>query len=361
MWKHFIIALCVVLASTVVVLTCLPFVRSGYWWIRVWDFPRLQIALLSVVVIATFLFVWKPKAPLHVLTLLAAAGTCVYQSILILPYTPLVRVQVADADGPHASDSSTVKILISNVLFDNRESSRLVALVKEYDPDLVLAVEADAWWTEQLAELAADRPHTVLVPAENEYGMLLYSRFPMSDVTVRELSKPDVPSIRANIELPSGTTFTFYGLHPPPPFPTVHETSTPRDAELIIVAREVELVDGAIVVAGDLNDVAWSHTSRVFQRISGLRDPRVGRGLYNSFHADYFFARWPLDHVFLSEDFRLLRMQRLPTIGSDHFPIFVEAVLAGTDDPETAEPGLPDADDREDAEEILEEHRESSD
>jgi hypothetical protein len=78
------------------------------------------------------------------------------------------------------------------------------------------------------------------------------------------------------------------------------------------------------VVAGDLNDVAWSHTTRLFQRTSGLLDPRVGRGLYSTFHAAYPFLRWPLDHVFFSREFRLRRLERLPAFGSDHFPILVE-------------------------------------
>jgi len=89
------------------------------------------------------------------------------------------------------------------------------------------------------------------------------------------------------------------------------------------VGDQIKDLDESCIVMGDLNDVAWSRTTRLFQRISGLLDPRVGRKYVNTFHADYKFLRWSLDHLFHSTDFALVHMERLVHIGSDHFPIYV--------------------------------------
>jgi endonuclease/exonuclease/phosphatase (EEP) superfamily protein YafD len=81
-------------------------------------------------------------------------------------------------------------------------------------------------------------------------------------------------------------------------------------------------------LAGDLNDVAWSRTSRQLQQTAALRDPRVGRGLFATFNANLPAGwRWPLDHVFVSDDFALCALERPGDIGSDHFPLLVDVRL----------------------------------
>jgi hypothetical protein len=57
--------------------------------------------------------------------------------------------------------------------------------------------------------------------------------------------------------------------------------------------------------------------------LARLLDPRVGRGMLPTFHADYKLLRWPLDHVFHSAHFRLQQLERLSHIGSDHYPIYI--------------------------------------
>ena len=301
--------------------TILPFLRSGRSWIRIWDYPRLQLAILLVVSAALQISQLPPSTATWVL--LAATLACMaWQLWRIHPYTPLARAQVLPARD--TDPGQTVGLLVTNVLQSNRNASALLERIDHIDPDLVLALETDAWWHAQLSVLAERYPHVVRQPLENMYGMLLFSRLKLTDTKVLYRVEPDIPSIDARLHLRSGAVIDLHCLHPKPP--GIGQGSDERDAELLLVGREGANSPRPAIVCGDLNDVAWSQTTRLFQRISGMLDPRVGRGLYATFHAQYWFARWPLDHVFHDASFKLRRLQVLDSIGSDHFPIYVQLV-----------------------------------
>ncbi|MBA2482975.1 MAG: endonuclease/exonuclease/phosphatase family protein, partial [Nitrosomonas sp.] len=154
----------------------------------------------------------------------------------------------------------------------------------------------------------------------------VYSKLPMINSQIKFLVQPDIPSMHALFKLASGLNVRIHFLHPTPPSPTENPTSSERDAELIIIAKNAAESDVPVIVTGDLNDVAWSETTRLFRKISGLLDPRVGRGMFNTFHAGHWYLRWPLDHLFHSKHFTLKRIKRLKGFGSDHFPLFTELV-----------------------------------
>ncbi|MFB6279563.1 MAG: endonuclease/exonuclease/phosphatase family protein [Salinibacter sp.] len=302
--------------------TVLPLFSHDHWVIRLFDFPRMQLTIGIGLTLAGFVVV-EPSSPGEYLAMALLGACLIYQVDHILLYTLLSPLQVKWADNA-GEETEQITFLVANVEIDNRDPEPLLDLVDREDPDLVLAVETDHWWMEQLDPLREKYAHALRHPRENAYGLCLYSRYPLVGPHIRFLVEDDVPSLHTKVALPSGRHVWVHGMHPRPPHPQHEPDTTERDAELLLLAREIQDRDGPTIVGGDLNDVSWSYTTRLFQKISGLLDPRIGRGLYNTFHARYPLIRYPLDHVFHSEHFALSELKVLPYIGSDHFPVLVE-------------------------------------
>lgn len=335
-----------------IVATLLPFIPTNEWWVRAFDFPRVLIATVIAVILFLFLFV-RRRGLLDGAFCVLSAAAIVYQLVRIAPYTPLMPLVV-----PTAADCGDdgLRIVTANVLQTNRDSVGFLDIVRRASPDLLLVVETDGWWEEELRPIEEDYPFTVREPLDNTYGMLFYSKLDVSSAEIRHLVQDDIPSIRATITLRSGRTFQFYGVHPRPPNPD--QDSDARDGELVLVAQEVADSERPSVVAGDLNDVAWSDTTELFEEVGGLRDPRKGRGLFSTFHADYFIFRWPLDHVFVTPSFQIRHMEVLSEFGSDHMPVQVDLCFVPSSD---EQPEPPSESEREDAEEAIREARDGED
>ena len=330
--KHVLILLALLLVAA----TALPLLRRDQWWIRVFDFPRAQITIAGIALLALYLYFWDTQHAYQSVVLGLLVLAVGYQVVKMVPYTVLMPKQVLAAES-NAGDA-TLSLLVANVLMGNRESQAFLDIVHEYDPDVILTVETDEWWAEALRALEQDYPHTLKRPLGNSYGMLVHSRLEMIDPEIRFILKDSIPSMQMKVVLPSGDRVYIQFVHPDPPNPRFATETTARDAELLIVGREVEKRDKPTIVAGDFNDVAWSYTTSMFQKASGLLDPRVGRGTYNTFNARNPLLRWPLDHVFHSDHFKLVRMERGPAWGSDHFPIFIILSLESGAEAQQEEP-----------------------
>ncbi|MBU3823875.1 MAG: endonuclease/exonuclease/phosphatase family protein [Candidatus Oceanisphaera merdipullorum] len=307
------------------VVTLLPLWQNPAWWVRGLDFPRLQF--ISVIGVLSLLALWRLDFD-HVASwslLLLNLSYLAYHLWWILPYTPLYPKEVKNDTQPPAH--RTLTLLNANVLATNHHADSLLSLVKQHQPDILVTLESNLWWQEQLSSLAADYPYQIQCPLENLYGMHVYSRLPLTDKKICYLVEDDVPSMHCLITLKSGDQVRAHFLHPAPPSPTENDESAPRDAELLAVGKRVAECELPVIVAGDLNDVAWSPTTRLFRKISGLLDPRIGRGMFNTFNAQHIFIRWPLDHLFHSHHFRLVGIKRLSLKGSDHFSLFTSLSL----------------------------------
>ena len=314
--------LVIVVSYLIVIISIIPLIRKDYWFFRVFEYPRLQKLFINFCLLLLVILFFKIIS-IHdkVITVLLLANMC-YLIFQIYPFTILGKRQLLNAttDNP----SKQISLFIGNVFQDNRNVSGYQECVLSKDPDVVMLVETDKWWAGNLTTLNKKYPYKLLVPLENTYGMLLFSKFELQNSEVKYLVEKDIPSVHASIKLPSGDLIRFHGLHPTPPVPNENPRSTERDKEILMIAKSAKKSKLPVIVAGDLNDVAWSYTTELFSKVSGLLDPRKGRGFFNTFHAKYLFLRFPLDHIFCSNDFTLLDIQRMPNCGSDHFPMYIK-------------------------------------
>jgi len=295
---------------------------SDEWWMRAFDYPRVQITIFSIVILllSLLLFRWRHWwSALYLMLLVVAVG---YQLYILYPYWYPVTPAVPNRT---AITARTFSLLSANVLMENQDTAAFLAIVDQYDPDLLLVMEPNEWWMAQLQPLRDRYPHYIEQPQENHYGMALYSRFPLQETEIHYFEDDGTPAIYTVFQLPAGDEVIFYGEHPRPPLP--ENSVRAADKELINVANRALAADRPVVVAGDFNDVPWSYTVETFASISHLRDIRVGRGFYNTFDANSRFLRLPIDHIFLSPGLGLIELADPIRFSSDHFALFAQVVV----------------------------------
>jgi endonuclease/exonuclease/phosphatase (EEP) superfamily protein YafD len=327
-------AVAYILGGFVIATTILSTLRFQHGWIRIFDFPRFPIAALGFVAMTLWLASGGASRQSRPDTAFGAAlaFALALQLWRILPFTPFWPKEVHQAANASAP---VIGMIVSNVGLENRNVEALADFIDAQAPDLVLLLGCDAWWLDQLKRKLVDYPHSVLHPRDDAYGMAFYSKLELVQPHVRFISGDESPSIHTGVRLKNGDLFRVHGLHPPPA-----AKYAAQNAELMVLGRELTQDVLPCIVAGDINDVAWSSATRLFCSVSGLLDPRIGRGPLPTFPVNFSLLRFPLDHVFLSPEFRLIDFGRGHDIGSDHFPVFLKAsfepTLASEQEPEIA-------------------------
>ncbi|HRO41378.1 MAG TPA: endonuclease/exonuclease/phosphatase family protein [Flavipsychrobacter sp.] len=291
--------------------------KNDYWIFRIMEYPRLQKLFLASVLIVAWLITFPLENATEYISFGLLIVATIYLVYKIYPYTLFCKKEMLAAAPDNAAP--TLKVFTANVLQDNEDYERMLEQIRAENPDIVFLVETNKQWCKAMEVLKKDYPHCIEQPLENTYGLLFYSRLPVDNMKINFLVKEDIPSLEATILLKDGQKVLLFGLHPEPPVPGENLYATAKDKELMKVALKVKECKCPCIVFGDLNDVAWSHTTELFRKTSRLLDPRIGRGFYATFSAHNRLLRFPLDYIFCSDHFRLAEMKRMPKNGSDHF------------------------------------------
>lgn len=318
------VAAAVVLAAGVASLATV--LETDAWWIRVLAFPKTQLFFILLVSGPVYFVLGRPMRGLGILVALIWLVALGHTGWALAPFTGLRTAAVTEV--ARCEERALLRVLLVNLKRGNEQLAPLRDLVGETQPHLMLAVETDQWWDRQLDTLNDTFPYRLKAvdDARNFFGMHLLSRLPIVDGQIRYLADNDVPSVVADIDVPGpAQTLRFVGLHPRPP--QIGETAEHRDLQLTAGAELAAAAPGPAVIAGDFNAVPWERIFHAMAEIGDMRDPRVGRGLYNTYQIDGVGTAWPLDHILVRGVAGLTDFRRGPDIGSDHLPVLATLCL----------------------------------
>ncbi|MEL7147013.1 MAG: endonuclease/exonuclease/phosphatase family protein, partial [Bacteroidota bacterium] len=257
-----------------------PLVNSNHWLFRFFDFVRLQLSLILIALLITGLLLSVNATSLYYFTIGFLTIAIGYQAITVSPFLPRNQKKAK----AHADKITVISV---NVLQENTAYDRLISLVKDKKPDILLTMETNIDWEKGLAVLEGEFKHAIKVPKDNRYGMHLYTNLDINEYQVRYLISEEHPSIEATLQDKNQRIFTFWGIHPPPPSPTEKPTSSQKDAELMKVAKLALESKIPVIISGDFNTVCWSKVSKLFSKISKLKDARLKKGFYGTFPARF--------------------------------------------------------------------------
>lgn len=255
--------------------------------------------------------------------------------------------------GSHASAElerrDSIRLMSINVRMRNQEFDLVRRAIADNRPDVVLLIEVDRRWLAELDPLVKDYPHVIEEPRNDNFGIALWSRWPLENPEVIELSGR-IPAIRCRVAVPGGA-LEVLGAHPVPP--SGRRGSEERNAQLAELAERAKERDLPLVLIGDLNTTHWNHYFRRLQREAGLNNSAKGFGVQASWPASWGqklssrrngdeprsrqaggwtigsgLFRIPIDHCLVSTELFVNDRRLGPYTGSDHLPLVVDVGFA---------------------------------
>ncbi len=195
-----------------------------------------------------------------------------------------------------ASAGRSVSLVFSNVLCDNRQFHRVVAMAEAEDADIFAAAETTPEWFRHLDTLSDRYPYHFTPPVFGIFGIALYAKRPFS-AQAFAIGRQGMALVRADF----GDTIV-YVAHPKPTA-SVALTANNR-AYLVDLAQRVAVERKPVIVTGDLNATLWSHGLSPLMA-EHLQWPQ-GSGMAYS---------WPVAHPLMAIQIdQVLTRGRVPTI-----------------------------------------------
>ena len=184
-------------------LSILGWLGSAGWLLDVASHFRLQYGVLLS--LGAALAWWQGNPTLALIAALLAFSNLVF----LFPLYSRPRPVRAAMSPPRS-----YRVLFANVWQPNREYASLRRLVEQISPDLILLVESNQRWLDEMEPLRPAYPFWAVQPREDNYGVAILSRWPLLHSEICAFSAAGVPSLVARLDLDGHAAQR--GLHAPP-------------------------------------------------------------------------------------------------------------------------------------------------
>jgi endonuclease/exonuclease/phosphatase (EEP) superfamily protein YafD len=263
---------------------------------------------------------------LALLVIVFAAGrryrsAALYGGMALLNLAVIVPQYVGSTAVVASANAVHVRVALLNVHTENRRFDLVCDFVRQAKPDCVVFEEVNDEWLGKLAKLVDLYPHILPAPRPDNFGIALFSRWPLRDTDIREIGDADIPTVLARIDI-QGRVLSLVGTHPLPP--SNPEQFVLRSRQLSALAHLAQTSAKPCVVLGDLNTTPWSPYYRALLSDGDLLDVSRGRGLNASWPVPILPLRIPIDHCLISRGIAVTDVKLGPNVGSDHFPLIVD-------------------------------------
>jgi endonuclease/exonuclease/phosphatase (EEP) superfamily protein YafD len=217
------------------------------------------------------------------------------------------------------------RLLVANVLKNNKNYASIFRLIKQVDPDVVVLQETGEAWRDQIKLLNDDYPFSEIALRPKGAGTVILSKHKFEKVDVLTLDASIHVAILAEVRFDHHQV-TILALHPTTPISPFKFKN--RNLQFREAAALLKSVDGPGVLVGDLNTTMWSPYFSELLRSANLRDARLGFGLKTTWPMPLpSFLRMPIDHCLVSRELHVANLEIGRHIGSDHRPVIADLLL----------------------------------
>lgn len=286
------------------------FAGRFHWLIDLLNHFRIHYAAMMMISALLLLLNRKYQAFLAMTVLFSL------NFIVIFPYF------FSDVPTENYADGK-IRAMLINVNSRQGSPSKVLNEIRTVSPDILVLEEITALWLERLKALEEIYQYRISEPREDNFGIALYSRIPMTDPEIIPAEGSGVPIIRAYL-LNNGNPFRIVAAHPLPPIGRRYAHL--RDLQLESMP-ELLIASCPSVLIGDLNATPWSCHFVDLISSANLYDSMKGRGVQNSWPSRILWAGIPIDHFLYTEGIKIIAREIGRDVDSDHRPLIVDFLI----------------------------------